>query len=481
MVRSVFSTGGGATPAETGAFRCENFRSSGQSSGGSRRRTTSRTNFSTSGSRARAAGRRNGVAKVFHPDAARLEAIGFKSVAHVPVLFDGKQRYCRAYNRYLRARALLEWHPSGENAADYPSRGTLRNIAHSLKNWIEWLEASSIAFVSADYDDVLQYQRDQETGRWSSEGKKLKPGTANARADEATHFLKWAAEKGLRPPFKLKQFQPRGGPMGGKPGRTALSRAGRAKEPHSDSVLAAFMLPKSEEVRLWLQAVLRQRGKAKYLACRFILEAGPRRAEVEALRASHWPSKVTIAEAYRRGDVFVPLPLTEGTKGSRPRTIKVPVDFASTVRKWIDGPRGTYALAYFKAGNKRPEALFLSDSPGHRGTPLRAHTIYKCFAEVGPRPQHWSPHRGRHAFACFFVLHALETEARAEGKNLGTMTADWVSDRGSFWLKTLQRQFGHLSEETTEIYLRWLVTAAGLAAMANGWHRFLSGDEQTPS
>jgi len=77
-VRTVFSTGGGAIPAETGAFRCENFRSSGRSSGGSRRRTTSRTNSSTSGSRTRVAGCRYGVAKVFHPDAARLKAIGFE-------------------------------------------------------------------------------------------------------------------------------------------------------------------------------------------------------------------------------------------------------------------------------------------------------------------------------------------------------------------------------------------------------------------
>lgn len=418
------------------------------------------------------------MAKVFHPDAARLATIGFKSVAHVPVLFDGKQRYCRECNRYLRARALLEWHPSGEDAADYPSGRTLTNIADSLKNWIEWSEASLISFTSAAYSDVLQYQKDQETGRWSSKGKKLKPGTANARADEATHFLTWAAENGLRPSFKVQQLRTRVGPMGGRPVRTVLSRAGRAKEPHSNSVLAAFMLPKSEEVRNWLQAVLRQRGKAKYLACRFILEAGPRRAEVEALRASQWPTKAVIAEAYQGGDVFVPMELTEGTKGSRPRTIKVPVDFALTVRQWIDGPRGTYALAHFKAHNKRPAALFLSDSAGHRGTPLRAHTIYKCFAEVGPRPQHWSPHRGRHAFACFFVLHALETEARAEGGRLGEMTVEWVSDRSCFWLKMLQHQFGHVSEETTEIYLRWLVSAAGLAAMASGWHHFLSGDGQ---
>ena len=43
----------------------------------------------------------------------------------------------------------------------------------------------------------------------------------------------------------------------------------------------------------------------------------------------------------------------------------------------------------------------------------------------------------------------------------------------------LQRQFGHVDETTTQIYLKWLATAVGLAVMANGWHRFLADDEET--
>jgi hypothetical protein len=56
------------------------------------------------------------------------------------------------------------------------------------------------------------------------------------------------------------------------------------------------------------------------------------------------------------------------------------------------------------------------------------------------------------------------------------MTADWVSNRGEFWLKLLQRQFGHVSTATTEEYLRWLVFASSLAELASGWHSFLEGD-----
>lgn len=55
------------------------------------------------------------------------------------------------------------------------------------------------------------------------------------------------------------------------------------------------------------------------------------------------------------------------------------------------------------------------------------------------------------------------------------MPADWVMNRGEFWLKSLQRQFGHMSSDTTEKYLHWLVHACGITDMAAGWHQFLDG------
>lgn len=56
------------------------------------------------------------MAKMFMPDPKRLSDLGFASVAHVPVLFDGKHRYCQIHNRFLRERALGEWSPKA--AAD---------------------------------------------------------------------------------------------------------------------------------------------------------------------------------------------------------------------------------------------------------------------------------------------------------------------------------------------------------------------------
>lgn len=421
-----------------------------------------------------------GMATVFKPDRERLVDLGYAKVAHVPVLFDSARRYCREYNRYLRERATLEWTPPSSNA-DFPSESTLQTIAYILSNWIEWCEKRGLTFKTATYDDVLRYQQDQEKGRWSSTGKPLAPTTANARADEVTLCLTWGAATKLRDPFDVKTVFvniPARNLGGGRTmaARTVRRRVGRAKQSHSTAVADAFLLPSPQDVKGWLHSVRERRGGAKYLCCRFVLECGPRRHEVEALTVGQWPSRVAIDDALAQGRVYIPMKLFV-TKGMRPRTIKVPVQFADDVRLWVDSIRNTLVYRLHKRDGRRTDKLFVSDAVGYQGIPLSAQTIYDCFHEVSPRPNRWSPHKGRHAFACFFVLHALETEARAEGRALDKMGVDWVTNRGEWWLKTLQRQFGHSSPETTEVYLQWLVGAAKLADLASGWHRFLDSDD----
>jgi integrase len=414
---------------------------------------------------------RSGKAKVFVPDSKKLEKLGFESVAQVPVIFDADHRYCREYNRYLRERATLDWSPRGDGS-DYPRPKTLVVIAHHLANWINWCAWIRFDWKCATYGTVLKYQKDQERGIWSSKNEPLKPGTANARADEVTNFLQWASLRGLRPSFHFKITTQRRTIAGLT--RVVTSRTGRAKEPATGR---PFRLPSAGEVRSWLLSVRELRGEAKYLACRFVVEAGPRRSEVEQMKVSQWPSSQDIEKARAAGDAFVWTELRDGTKGGRPRHIRIPIDFASTVRVWIGGPRNTYVYRHYKKTGMRTDRLFVSDSGEHAGTPLSASTIYKCFRDVQPRPREWSPHKGRHAFACFLVLHALENEARANRSSLKNMSPDWINDRGRHWLNLLRRQFGHVSEETTEIYLLWLVTAAGLSQMASGWHAFLNSED----
>ncbi|WP_407116139.1 tyrosine-type recombinase/integrase [Bradyrhizobium sp. LMG 9283] len=413
------------------------------------------------------------MANVFFPDAERLAARGYESVAHVPVIFDSNGRYCREHNRYLRERARLEWHPGG--GADIPRGRTLGNIAERLLNFVLWCEARGIKWRAVTYDDVLRYQKEQIGGEWSRTGIELSPSTANQRADEATNFLRWSVDRRLRGPFEVKMFR--------RPGRKRLGcgprmvRVGRAKEDVISLEKAGFVLPKPEQIREWLEAVGRQRGRAKRLACKFIMDTGARRMEVEALTVEQWPKVSDISYARSHGLASVPMRLVT-TKGGRPRTIGVPLKYAHEVRIWIDEKRKTHAFRYFKLHRKETNCLFLSDHPAAHGRPISAQTIYRCFSEVRPRPPRWSPHKGRHTFACFWILHALSIEAN-RGGGLAAMPADWVMNRGEFWLKTLQRQFGHISSETTEEYLRWLVHACGIAEVASGWHEFLeSGSDE---
>ncbi len=422
----------------------------------------------------------SGMATVFRPDSERLTDLGYESVSHVPVLFDSEGRYCREYNRYLRERATVRWTP--ENSRGHaPSESTMLSIAHWLTNWIEWCEQTGVTFESATYDDVLRYQKDQQRGDWSSTGKPIAGSTINTRADEIVSCLTWGATNELRGAFVVRRISasvPARSIGGGVtlPARTVLRRVGRLKETGGADP-DAFNLPTPKEVKAWLHAVRERRGRAKYLCCRFILECGPRRGEVEALTVRQWPERAAIDEALAKDAVFVPMKLWV-TKGKRPRTIKVPVGYADEVRQWIDTARTTMVFRGQRRTGKRPDGLFVSDSPGFEGTPIRAQTIYDCFHEVEPRPAKWAPHKGRHAFACFFVLHALEMEARAERSTVKGMGVDWVTNRGEWWLKTLQRQFGHTNPQTTEIYLHWLVSAVQLTDLANGWHLFLNAEDE---
>ena len=412
------------------------------------------------------------MANVFQPDRAHLTAKGYEAVAHVPVIFDSNGGYLREHNRYLRERAMLKWHPGG--GGDVPSDRTLENIADCLVNFVKWCEARGADWRTIGYDRVLGYQDEQMKGKWSrSRGAKLLPSTANQRTDEVTSFLRWAEFRGLRGSFDVQLFVR-------SVSRTLelaprLVRPGRAKEDLISPDQAGFVLPEPEEIRAWLAAVRLRRGYAKYLACRFVMDTGVRKKEAEALTVGQWPTAERIERTLQRGLYSVTMRLVV-TKGGRPRSIRIPVQLAQDIRIWIDTKRKNYALRFYKANKQqRTDRLFLSDDPDAHGRPISGQTIYRCFSEVEPHPDGWSPHKGRHTYACFWIMYALSVEAAPRG-GLTEMPADWIQDRGEFWLKSLQRQFGHVSSDTTEEYLRWLVFACGIAKIASGWHHFLAGE-----
>lgn len=424
------------------------------------------------------------MAKVYFPDVKRFGRLGYARVSHVPVIFNSQWKYERAFNRYLRERALLLWHPCEDfnpvtRKIDYPGPNTLKNTAHYLKNFLEWCERRGLDWRLATYADILAYQNDMRTGHWSRDGEPLDASTANQRADAATHFLAWAAKRYLRQAFGEIISQSgrmiAGHTPAGRRRAVVEGRPGRIKEPGNKALSRITMIPPATEIREWLAAIKRRKGYAKYLACRFVLETGVRRDELWGILERGLPSLDDLEGLATRGQFTAPMDLYR-TKGGRPRTIQIPIQFARELRKWAETKRLTLMWAYKRrTGEPASDALFLSDARGYEGVPISPSTLYETFTSQKPRPK-WSPHKGRHAFACFYVLHAMEFEARILGKSAMEMSSGWIIDRGSWWIATLRRQLGHLSEETTDIYLRWLLTSARLAEAACGWHKFLDGE-----
>jgi integrase len=428
------------------------------------------------------------MAHLFCPDVGRLIALDFASVAHVPVLFDGAHRYCTAHNRYLRERALGEWNAKAPYATagggEIPRRATLITAARHLGVYIDWCKAKGVDWRETDYSDgVLAYQNGMAQGTWSLSGTRLARSTANQRADEVTSFLIWAARKKLRSPISVKYRttlrQVQSGQSSIRTFAQVSARSGRLKTSATAQITRRVpTLPRAEEVRDWLIEVRNQRGYAKYLACCWILVTGSRREETVSVTEDQIPSAGDLEGLRRQGQHAGPIQLTD-TKGDRPRTIQVPLDYLEELRIWIDGRRMKLRRDWSRNNRNKVSSkrLFVSDSRQYPGAPISAQTLYMCFHDVAPHPRVWYPHFARHIFACYHVLNTLENEAKGLGRTLTEMGADWINSRGKWCLRTLQRQLGHQSDATTEVYLRWLVTAAGVAEIASGWHQFLSGED----
>jgi len=408
---------------------------------------------------------------VFIPEEISLTKRDLARWANVPVFFDAQRRYMRIPSRYMRARATREYSPKGEQG-DYPRPETLRTIAYRLAHFFNWAATNGTDWLTVQYETVLAYQNERLVSRNAQNGKCVQPKTANKRADEVVHLLHWASLNGFRPIFqfdtKIKERW-----IGGRL-RQIRVRLGRAREPRG--TIEPTYFPTAQQIKTWLRSVRDSRGEAKWLVCRFVMETGVRLSEASQLKLEDWPSEASINKAIAANSAFVHMMLRHGTKGGVPRQIRVPVDYALQIRLWLRR-RNTYVYRHFQRTGMRTDRLFVSDAGMHAGTPLSNMTIWRCFREVSPRPDGWTTHTGRHAYAVFFVLYALEREAAAAGAPLAKMNVSWIHDRGRHWLMILRKQFGHASEETTLIYLRWLMTTIAISDYASSWHLFLNSED----
>lgn len=413
---------------------------------------------------------------VFVPDAQRLKQVGYPKISNCPALFHNVRGYERLPNRYLRDRCTGRWAPRFDgtysgNSGRAQTAATSKGTADRLCNFLNWAEATCRSPTTMTYDEVLTYQSEMFEGRWSKHHRALKPSICNQRADEATFYILWLADHEYRAPFEV---QTRRAYYHG-PGRarrySTVTRNGRI--PVGEHSLEILAIPSKSQVLNWLSAVWKRRGKAKMLACNTIVNLGTRLTETCSIDVRQWPTQQAISTARTAGRPFVSMPLTI-TKGGRSRTIQMTVEFAFLVRHWIENERKNLVpKQMIEAG-----PLFVSDARGYEGTPLCTWTIYACFKlKVPGGPERWHPHLGRHYYACNYVLDGIARDAAVAGRGLSAMSTDWMTARANFWVDTLRRQLGHVSEQTTDLYLRWLVTSYQLVDVSKSWGSLLDGEE----
>jgi hypothetical protein len=424
------------------------------------------------------------AARRFRPDAERLTALGYEAIAHVPVLFSWDGRYLREYNWFLRERARLRWPPGREperqrvlgRRISYPCYKTLAKIADNLVNFLGWLRQTGHDWRSVKFEPHLrEYGDDQACGRWSRDGLGLDPGTVNDRIDSVTEFLSWAGHRNLRDQFEFPAISYRRrfstGTSSTAGVRNGTRRAGKRRRKPMN-----LRLPELSELRSWLADVRRKRGYVKALTCRTILATGIRRLEASLLPLDFLPMLRSEWQVSSAGTVqFL---LTDGTKFGKHRYVTIPLSLAEelhlyrvtervqSLKKWIkNNPKD--------ATTNKPRTLFLGD---YDGTPISSATIYDTWTSARIY-RGWSPHLGRHTWACYTLLDHLKLEAEREGMAIGSVPVTWIESRTSTLISLfVQPALGHLDEQTTKIYLQWLYAQFALPGTFNAWHSFLEAD-----
>ena len=327
------------------------------------------------------------MAFLFRRDREFLARHGFDAVAHVPFLLNGDLSYADEANRFLRERALLDWHPnnrSGEPTAKVrtPAENTIFALARDLENFLSYVDINESDWRSLDYLQILRtYQADQLSGAWSERGEPLAPATINRRVGTVCEFLSWAGDRGLRPSFRVmgsrSTVRDRSGTATANRYRDVVGRAGRVRER-----VERLRIPTVAEIDAWLGEVEARRGKAKALVCRTILETGMRLEEVALLRADQLPDPDSVLPGYpARMDICY------GTKGFRQvgdsekkgkaRTLRFGVTFLHVLDDYRRLRRAR-ALAAFRRthpSEKLPQVLFLADD----GAPLTKKVIYNAW------------------------------------------------------------------------------------------------------
>lgn len=373
------------------------------------------------------------MVSLVYPDMKTLLSYGgsFDGFASRPILIEEGGSLMEAATKYVDDRAELKWQVG---KLKRPSAETIKKYSYALANFLEWCECHHLDWRTIERGDdvtiasVAGYARMMATGAWCRNPKEpLKQETIEYRAAVAQDFLVFASAKGFRRHYHSVPVVGHGAP---KPFRDFSE------------------MPDKIQVRSWLEALRRVTPASHWLMPQTIFETGLRRQEVVRLKESD------VLSVVRKPDRFQHLRVKHGTKGGKERPIRLRTAYLDRLVQYCLTDRRS-AIANFilrKPKEKVPDELFLNPRSGERWNEVQ---INRLFGLIEPPCPIWSPHVGRHFYACWTLLEFLEEEANLARLDARELVTSTLESWGRPALIRLQRYLGHSHPDTTDLYLQW--------------------------
>ncbi|MBB5713075.1 site-specific integrase [Sphingomonas xinjiangensis] len=424
-----------------------------------------------------------------------LDGLGLTRFAHVPFLVLRDMSYPEEANRFLRERALGIWHPNRREATAYGevvalSANTVRSYANDLKSFITFTERRRLDWRRLSHADLLgSYDKAMSSGQLRSRGSTpLAAATINRRIAIAIEFMLWGGDRALRGPFVvLSSRNGRSRSTGGRGRRTTSGGLIQGRIGIHRQHPSRLRLPSKQELDLWLAEVLARAGPTLHLAIRHIINTGCRLMETALVREWQVPDPDTV-DLHRpaRMEIFY------GAKGGRevgdpdlkgaPRSLRFKRQHLVDLDRYRR-LRRKKTLAVFKErnpGEPLPPQLFLSE---RTGKPITSQAIYRAWHNTATAPfPGWSPHLGRHTFACHTLLELLEEDAQRIKQFVQNQPRAYVVSRVEDLTRVYLRPIlGHVDEKTTELYLEWIADHLFVANHRASWSNYLSELEDSTS
>ena len=425
--------------------------------------------------------------KILFPDPQRMVDLNYPKLAYCPFLIADDGSYPREANQYLRERSLAEWRPRlGQSAWLVEGRGVVQTrasreaMSRRLVEFFRWCDNSKKDWRKVNYlEDLLcEWQSGLLNGTVSCTRKGLSNGTVNLYVTEAAFFLTWAAMRGYREPFivDLNEVKVRK-----SSGNHTYSGAPVAIQTRVGSLAVKpdfKMLPTNQEIEKWLHEVHYLRGPVKRLACETIVRTGLRITECVELQVTDIPVKVKGSwPRTKLSSEGLAVVVHIGNKGKKqnpgslesvnPRTVYFPLDLAERIYHYITEVRTTLILRGIDLEKDKAvrQKRLKAQKPTHLwvgeryGLPFTSGMMRKAWKSVPSCPHGWHPHTGRE----FFAVETMVKYAKDLCESRGVFQVSGVNQLG--WLDALLSQqvkvilsplMGHISEDTTNIYLRKL-------------------------